>query len=79
MKLEIESGILWMMIMLHSISYICDTGGNSQHIINGTESIKGVCPPWTYLKDNSSECICGDRVNGVVMCSEPSTGPTVFC
>ena len=79
MKLEIKSGILWMMIMLLSISCVCDTRDNSQHIISGTESIKGVCPPWTYLKDNSSECICGDRVDGVVMCNEPSTGPTVFC
>ena len=40
-----------------------------------------LCPPWTYRKYNSSDCVCGDSVNGpgVVICNEPSSEPTAFC
>ena len=38
-----------------------------------------LCPPWTYHKYNSSDCVCGDSVNGIVICNEPSSEPTAFC
>ena len=28
---------------------------------------------------NSSDCACGDSVNGVMICNEPSSKPTAFC
>ena len=54
----------------------------SQVNLKSTESVSSqsqLCPPWTYLKYNSSDCVCGDSVNGVVICNEPSSEPTAFC
>ena len=70
------NSIILIMFQL-SISH-CVTGSsrNSQPInqtIRKSVSESSLCPPWTYLKDNSSDRICGDRMNGVVLCNESNT------
>ena len=49
-----------------------------------TERIKSLspslqCPPWMYLKDNNSECACGDSINGIVLCNETDIRYTAWC
>ena len=34
----------------------------------GSKSVLS-CPPWTYHKNNDADCLCGDSINGVVLCN----------
>ena len=66
-----------VLIMLQLSISRCATGSRkSQSIKSEIASSQSPCPPWTYLKDNSSDCVCGDRINNVVLCNESDT---VWC
>ena len=65
-----------VLIMLQLSNSLCDTGSSHNfQPINQTKSknISSLCPTWTYLNDNTSECVCGDRMNGVVLCNDSNT------
>ena len=40
---------------------------------------QNLCPPWTYLKDNNSDYICGDSINGIVLCNDTDIRYTNWC
>ena len=62
---------------------VCDTyteSDNFQFITRSKiVSSQNLCPPWTYLKDNSSDCICGDSINGIVLCNDTDIRYTNWC
>ena len=36
------------------------------------------CPPWT-LPDNSSKCVCGDDLKGLVICTKELEVSVMYC
>jgi hypothetical protein len=71
--------VLRVLFQLFLVS-LCKTGSHNQ--VKSTKSVTSQsqsCPPWTYRKYNSSDCVCGDSANGVVICNEPGSQPAAFC
>ena len=74
--------IMLSIILFQPLLISVTAAAYSQVNLKSTESVSSqsqLCPPWTYRKYNSSDCVCGDSVNGVVICNEPSSEPTAFC
>ena len=39
------------------------------NVIACESKLKDVCPPWTILNQTSSNCECGEDVDGIVQCN----------
>ena len=62
---------MYRLSLLLVIRYlVCSSCLEDTRLVSQTDS-KSVlsCPPWTYHENNDADCLCGDSINGVVLCN----------